>query len=131
MPDLILLEDDAVLREELCEFLMACGHRVDAVVSLAEFWQHYEPTRHQLAVIDLGLPDGAGPQLIQSLRHQRAPLAIVALTARNTPHERRQVLDCGANHLLTQHADLGELADALGALAMAAKPDTPSPRCNP
>lgn len=117
MPDLILLEDEAVLREELSEFLTGCGYRVQAEATLEGFRRQYDPSRHALAVIDLGLPDGDGLTLIQSLRSQGDRLGIVVLTARGTTRERVAGLDIGADYYLAKTSDLDELAATLTALS--------------
>ncbi|MFY8118537.1 MAG: response regulator transcription factor [Roseateles sp.] len=117
LTDLILLEDEAVLREELGEFLSACGYRVQAEASVQGFRAHYEPGRHRLAVIDLGLPDGDGLNLIRELRSGGDRLGIVVLTARGSARERVAGLDMGADYYLAKTSDLDELAATLAALA--------------
>lgn len=117
MSDLILLEDEAVLREELSEFLSGCGYRVQAEASLEGFRSHYDPSRHALAVIDLGLPDGDGLTLIQELRSRGDRLGIVVLTARGSTRERVAGLDIGADYYLAKTSDLDELAATLAALS--------------
>ena len=72
MPDVILLEDEPVLRQELGEFLDELGYTPLCVSSLKEFDQHFDASRHHLAVIDIGLPDGCGLDLIQRFAPGRA-----------------------------------------------------------
>ena len=68
MLDVILLEDEPVLRHELGEFLESLGYAPQCVASLQEFDRHFDARRHRLAIIDIGLPDGNGLALIQRLR---------------------------------------------------------------
>ncbi|QPF73640.1 response regulator transcription factor [Roseateles sp. DAIF2] len=117
MRDVILLEDEAVLREELSEFLAGCGYRVDAESSLEGFQRRYDPTRHGIALIDLGLPDGDGLTLIQQLRARGDRLGIVVLTARGATRDRVAGLDIGADYYLAKTSDLDELAATLSALS--------------
>lgn len=117
MRDLILLEDETVLREELSEFLAGNGYRVDAEASLEGFWRRYEPARHGIAVIDLGLPDGDGLTLIRALRARGERLGIVVLTARGAIRDRVAGLDIGADYYLPKTSDLDELTATLAALA--------------
>lgn len=116
MTDLILLEDEPILAQELGEFLNESGYRTTTVNSLAAFEQCFSPQRHHLAVIDLGLPDGDGLQLIQRLRQAGHRLGIVVLTARNTTPEKIAGLHGGADHYLGKGCDLEELAAVLDAL---------------
>lgn len=116
MSGLILLEDDPILRLELCEFLADCGFITDAAASLEEFHRLFDPQRHRLALLDLGLPDGDGLQLITRLRQTGHRLGIVVLTARGGSGARIQGLDIGADHYLLKGCDLDELAATLAAL---------------
>ena len=77
MTHILLLEDERLLREDLTEFLVKQGHSVQAVGSIAEFESGFVPGRHLIAILDLGLPDGDGMDVIARLR-----LGIIVLTAR-------------------------------------------------
>ncbi len=128
MSDLILLEDEPILREELADFLASCGYQVDAVASLAEFRARFVASRHRLAIVDLGLPDGDGLQLIRDLRRQEQPLGIVVLTARDTLRDKIAGLGDGADYYLGKNSDLDELAATLAALRRRILPaSTPAP----
>lgn len=117
MQNLILLEDETILREELAEFLADIGHRVDAVASLAEFERVHDPVRHRIAIIDLGLPDGDGMDLIRTLRRQGQRVGIIVLTARGAVRDKVAGLEDGADHYLSKTADLDELAATVSALS--------------
>ena len=121
MARLIFLEDEPVLREELCEFLQAQGHQVTAVASMAQFGQAFvpmtQPQGHLIAIIDLGLPDGNGLDLIAQLRAAGHRLGIIVLTARAALRDKVMGLTGGADHYLPKGNDLDELAATIGALA--------------
>lgn len=116
MPEVILLEDEPVLRQELGEFLEELGYAPTCVSSLQEFDQRFEPGRHHLAVIDIGLPDGCGLDLIQRLRKEGQQVGIVVFSARQTGRDRISGLAMGADHYLGKGCDLDELAATLAAL---------------
>ncbi|CAB3648603.1 response regulator transcription factor [Achromobacter pestifer] len=116
MLDVILLEDEPVLRQELGEFLDELGYAPQCVSSLQEFDRHFDPTRHHLAVIDIGLPDGCGLDLIQRLRREGQRVGIVVFSARQTSADRIAGLGLGADHYLGKGCDLDELAATLAAL---------------
>ena len=116
MLNLILLEDEAVLRQELAEFLDDCGYGVSAVANLADFHACYEPARHRIAVIDLGLPDGDGMELVRALRAEQPQIGIVVFTARSTRQDNVGGLNDGADYYLTKHTDLDVLAATLNSL---------------
>jgi len=116
MIDLILLEDELILAQELSEFLSEFAYRVSLADSLTSFAETFDEQRHSLAIIDLGLPDGDGLDLIQQLRERGCNLGIVAFTARNSADNRVTGLRMGADHYLAKGCDLEELAAILEAL---------------
>ena len=117
MAEIILLEDERILRRELSDFLTQNGHVVAAVGSLAEFNHVFRPERHAIAIIDIGLPDGNGIDLVKQLRAQKMRLGIIILTARSSMPDKLEGLDCGADHYLPKSTDLLELAGTIAALA--------------
>ncbi len=116
MLDVILLEDEPVLRQELEEFLQELGYAAVSLASIEEFERRFEPARHRLAIIDLGLPDGCGLELIQRLRAAGDPVGIIVFSARNTAADQVRGLELGADHYLGKGADLDVLAATLAAL---------------
>ncbi|MEN4919199.1 response regulator transcription factor [Achromobacter spanius] len=129
MPEVILLEDEPVLRQELGEFLEELGYAPVCVSSLQEFDQRFDPDRHHLAVIDIGLPDGCGLDLIQRLRRDGQKAGIVVFSARQTGADRIQGLGMGADHYLGKGCDLDELAATLAALVR--RLELPQPGASP
>ncbi|ANY15159.1 response regulator transcription factor [Bordetella pseudohinzii] len=127
MAEVLLLEDEPVLRQELCEFLEEQGYTPLGLPTLDAFEQAFDPRRHHLAVIDLGLPDGNGLGLIERLRRDGQQLGIVAFSARQTRADKIQGLTTGADHFLSKGCDLDELAATLGALGRRLRLD-PGPR---
>jgi len=117
MRNLILLEDEPILRRELAEFLDEHNWPTDAVANIATFRQIYEPTRHSMSIIDLNLPDGDGMSLIRELRSRRHKLGIVVLTARRMLLDKVAALEDGADYYLAKTVDLDELNAILTALS--------------
>ena len=116
MAHIILVEDEQILREELVEFLTGYGHAVQATDSLAGFAQCFRPEQHVIAIIDIGLPDGSGLDLVQQLREQKLSLGIIVLTARAGVPDKLAGLARGADHYLPKSTDLEELAGIVAAL---------------
>ena len=110
MAQIILLEDERILREDLTEFLASLGHSVQAVGSIAEFERAFVPGRHLIAILDLGLPDGDGMDVIERLRRDNLRLGILVLTARISTQAKVAGLQSGADHYLTKTTDMDILA---------------------
>ena len=117
MAQIIFLEDERIIREDLSEFLSSCGHSVQAVGSVAEFESSFAPGRHLIAVLDLGLPDGDGMDIIARLRRDNLRLGIIVLTARLSTRDKVAGLQSGADHYLTKTTDLDILAAVVDSLA--------------
>lgn len=117
MARLILLEDEPILRSEFAGFLGERGHIVDSVGSVSEFRAVFAPADHLIALIDLGLPDGDGVELIEWLRSQGRSLGIIIISARGSTGERVRGLSIGADHYITKPVELDELAAVTSALA--------------
>lgn len=117
MACLILLEDEPVLCEEMAEFLLEAGHDVVSVGTIADFRRMFIPGLHAIAVVDLGLPDGDGLELITELRAAGHRLGIIVLTARHAMPDRIAGLTGGADHFLPKTAALDELGATVGALS--------------
>lgn len=110
MAKVILLEDETVLRDELADYLTGQGHDVTACGTVAEFMRRFEPREHAVAVLDLGLPDGDGLELILRMRRGGLRLGIIILTARSGGDAKVQGLMGGADYFISKTADLEELA---------------------
>jgi DNA-binding response OmpR family regulator len=113
---LLLVEDNARLRELLGESLRQAGYSVDAVGEAADFRSAAAEVQYDLYIVDLGLPDIDGLELIRSLRadHDKTPILVV--TARGTVGDRVQGLDLGADDYLVKPFHQDELIARVRAL---------------
>lgn len=116
MANLILLEDERILRTEIADFLGELGHSVETAGSITEFETRFQPGLHLIALIDLGLPDGEGMDLITRLRACGEKIGIIVVTARSSSRNRVDALFSGADHYLTKPFNLLELGAIIGAL---------------
>lgn len=116
MAKVILLEDEPVLRDELADYLVGQGHDVTACGTVGEFMRLFKPREHTVAVLDLGLPDGDGLELILRMRRGGLRLGIIILTARGGGDVKVQGLMGGADYFISKTADLAELAATVAAM---------------
>jgi two-component system KDP operon response regulator KdpE len=93
---LLLIEDDAAIRTNLLKALRERGHAVAASHTAMDGLQTALAERPDLVVLDLGLPDLDGRELLRMLRAVSAVPVIVA-TARDDETEIVRVLDAGAD----------------------------------
>lgn len=106
---LLLVEDSARLRDLVGETIRAAGWRLDAVGGVEEAQEALATTRYDLVLLDLGLPDGDGLDIVRGLRRGRNGTPVLVLTARGAVDERIAGLDAGADDYLTKPFNNGEL----------------------
>ncbi len=87
---LLLLEDDDLLAESLAESLKDNGYLVDLAASLKAAKSLMATEHYELAILDVGLPDGSGLDLLAQWRRQKRDTPILILTARLKALLRRQ-----------------------------------------
>jgi DNA-binding response OmpR family regulator len=113
----LLVEDDAVLREVMLRSLNDAGHRVDVASTVADASQLWRVQPFDAVLLDLNLPDGSGLIALREARARDDHTPVLILTARNRTDERIAGLDAGADDYLGKPFDLGEVEARLRALA--------------
>jgi DNA-binding response OmpR family regulator len=113
---LLLIEDNAQLGGLIVEGLAKDGFVVDWRASLEDGLEARGLAPYDLILLDLGLPDGDGLDLVRKLRRGRDNIPILILTARSGLGERIAGLDVGADDYLVKPFDIAELAARCRAL---------------
>lgn len=107
MSRILLIEDHPSLGDTIAEYLRRAGHAVDLARTLAAGRALQADVAFDLVLLDLGLPDGDGLEL---LRQKPGAAPVLVLTARGTLSERIEGLDRGADDYLVKPFALEELA---------------------
>jgi DNA-binding response OmpR family regulator len=113
---LLLIEDDLELANGLMNALAQSNHATDVVHSAAAAVAACATTQYQLLVLDLGLPDEDGIQLLRRLRQRGVMAPVLILTARDELQDRVRGLDAGADDYLSKPFALVELEARIRAL---------------
>jgi two-component system KDP operon response regulator KdpE len=104
----LVVEDDRDIRTLMQSSLAVEGFEVFTAVSLSEARALLQHTPPDVVVLDLGLPDGDGLELVRHIRqHQSLPILVVS--ARHQEAQKIQLLDAGADDYLTKPFQVGEL----------------------
>jgi DNA-binding response OmpR family regulator len=104
----LLVEDDPMMAAAIVDGLEA-RFRVDWRNSIADATLALATGSYDLALFDVGLPDGSGLDLLARLRAAHNPLPVIMLTARSAHQDRIAGLNTGADDYLAKPFDLGEL----------------------
>lgn len=114
--NILLIEDDAVLADGLMHTLSASGYSVTSATTGAYAEQLLLAQDFDLIVLDLGLPDMDGLELLRKLRSRKIPLPILILTARDGLNDRIIGIKQGADDYMTKPFELRELEARVHAL---------------
>jgi two-component system, OmpR family, response regulator PhoP len=129
---ILLVEDEAPLRETLKARLMREGFAVEAAPDGEEGLYLGREIPFDAAIVDLGLPKLSGTDLVQRLRGEGKQYPIIILTARATWQDKVANLKLGADDYLTKPFHFEELLARLNALMRrSAGWSTPIVRCGP
>lgn len=112
---IIIVEDDADLRDSLVKYLTLRGYDVTGVGSAIEFYQHVSSDAYKLAILDIGLPDQNGLVLTEYLRNN-TDMRIIILTAQSTLDDKIYGYHAGADVFIVKPVDVRELAATVSSL---------------
>lgn len=104
----LLVEDDPLLGDGIRTALIREGYVVDWLMKGREALEAVRVEPFSLVVLDLGLPDIDGLDVLRSIRRQH-PLPVLILTARDAVEQRIAGLDAGADDYVLKPFDLQEL----------------------
>jgi two-component system, OmpR family, response regulator len=126
---LLLVEDDQALIQRLHSALMQAGFAVDVAGDgvTAESLGNTEP--YDVVVLDLGLPERSGLEVLMNWRAKGNAVPVIILTARDAWHERVDGFQAGADDYLGKPFYVEELVARLNALIRRSNSSSSGPLC--
>ena len=121
---ILVVDDEPSIRLLVARALSRAGHGVIEAANAAEALRLARARRSALAILDLGLPDRDGLELIGLLAERE--ISVLVLTAREAVDEKVAALDLGADDYLVKPFDTEELLARLRALTRRAAGHTSS-----
>ena len=129
---ILLVEDEAPLRETLAARLKRDGYAVDSASNGEEGLYLGREVPFDVAIIDLGLPKMSGMELVKMLRDEQKRFPILILTARSSWQDKVDGLKAGADDYLVKPFHVEELLARINALMRrAAGWSKPTLECGP
>ena len=113
---ILLVEDETALREQLVTALSKLGHAVDAASSGSEGLHMGNEYPVDVAILDLGLPDIDGLEVLRNWRSAGRTFPVLILTARDGWNEKVTGLETGADDYLVKPFHIEEVTARLRAL---------------
>jgi two-component system KDP operon response regulator KdpE len=126
-PVVLVIEDEAPIRRFLRTALLAEGFEVIEAENGARALLDAANRKPECIILDLGLPDMDGVEVIRRVR-EWSGVPVIVLSARTQEHEKIAALDAGADDFVTKPFSVGELFARLRvALRHAATLNTATP----
>jgi DNA-binding response OmpR family regulator len=113
---ILLVEDERALAKEISDFLQSEHHVVDAVSSKKMASENLAVNSYDFALVDLGLPDGDGLDLLQDVSRYQKDASVIILTARTEVGDKILGLESGADDYLSKPFSLLELKARMQAI---------------
>src|SRR5881394_3717159 len=112
----LVVEDDSLLAQGLIRVLARAGHAVDKAEMGVQADKALRAASYDLVVLDIGLPDIDGFEVLRRLRLRHAGANVLVLTARDAVEDRVHGLDLGADDYLTKPFSVTEFEARVRAL---------------
>ena len=113
---LLIVEDEENLREPLAEALIEEGFAVDTAANGRDGLYLGSVNPYDLAIVDLGLPEIPGIDVIRELRQKGHSYPILILTARGDWQDKVDGLESGADDYVVKPFHIGEVKARINAL---------------
>jgi two-component system OmpR family response regulator len=113
---ILLVEDDDPLSDATGAALRKDGYVVDIAESKKAALAALDAAGYDLVVLDIGLPDGTGFEIVHYMRQRNSAVPVLILTARDAVDDKVRGLDLGADDYLVKPIALKELAARARAL---------------
>lgn len=105
---ILIVEDDKYIMNFISMSLKKAGYGYVGAKSVAEAVSLFSANRPDLMILDMGLPDGDGLEVIQMVR-EKDDTPIIVVSARQEEQEKIDALDAGADDYVTKPFYMGEL----------------------
>ena len=113
---ILLVEDDAVIAGRVTRALRAANYIVDHATDGEDAWFRGDTENFDAVILDLGLPQMDGIQVLKRWRAAQRDMPVLILTARGSWMERVEGIDAGADDYLPKPFQMAELKARLRAL---------------
>ena len=111
----LVVEDDLRIAAMLEKGLRARGLAFETVSSGAAAVARIEAGGIDVLLLDLGLPDMGGLEVLRFLRERHRAVPVIVITARSDPRDRQTAIDLGVTEYLTKPFDWSQLWAAIDA----------------
>jgi DNA-binding response OmpR family regulator len=105
----LIVEDEKTLAESISNYLKQEGYLCEIALNYRQAEDKISGNEYDCIVLDIGLPDGSGMDLIKVLKTNQSHDGILVLSAKNSIEDKINGLELGADDYLTKPFHLSEL----------------------
>lgn len=113
---ILVIEDEKLLADSICELLESKGFEAEAVYNGKDGTEYTELGIYDLMILDVMMPEIDGYEVARRVRADRCGIPILMLTARSGIEDKIEGLNSGADYYLTKPFDSRELLACINAL---------------
>jgi DNA-binding response OmpR family regulator len=106
---ILIIEDERSLRESIAEYLLNNGYDCTSVGTFAKGLEKSMNFFYDCILVDVGLPDGNGINIIKTIKKSNPETGIIIISAKNSLDDKIVGLEVGADDYLTKPFHLSEL----------------------
>ncbi|MBS1950674.1 MAG: Two-component transcriptional response regulator, LuxR family [Cytophagales bacterium] len=106
---ILIIEDEHELQSAITGYLKSEGYICEQAISFKEASEKIDIYVYDCVLVDIGLPDGSGLQLVEMLKKKLKNSGVIIITAKNSLEDKISGLDIGADDYLTKPFNLSEL----------------------
>jgi DNA-binding response OmpR family regulator len=113
---ILIIEDEAALRESIQKYLEHQGYVVEAAADFVKGMEKVAAFNYDCVVVDIGLPFGTGLDIVKELKEIESKSGIIIISARNSLEDKLKGLELGSDDYLTKPFHLSELNARINAI---------------
>lgn len=113
---LLIVEDEKPLSRSICEYLRMEGHICEEAQNYKEAVLKTADNSYDCLILDIGLPDGSGLDIIREMKANKSADRILILSAKSSLEDKLTGLKTGADDYLTKPFHMAELSARISSI---------------
>ena len=113
---ILIIEDEKGLQESIVKYLQHQGFICEAADDFIKGKEKVSQFLYDCIVVDIGLPNGSGLDLVKELKYMESKAGIIIISAKNKLEDKLNGLDLGADDYLAKPFYLSELTARINAI---------------
>lgn len=113
---ILIIEDEPALQQSIQQYLQQQGHLCETAKNFSSAIDKVDFYDYDCVVVDIGLPDGNGLDIVKELKEIESKAGIIIISAKNALEDKIKGLELGSDDYLTKPFHLSELNARINAI---------------